>query len=198
MKTFILVHQYSFGGGVWGICLGSDVPQTRHEQNTRSGAVWEKLWGTPVEMLYDRPEPQRATLAVPGVRVDVVTACSQAQKLPVPETHHHPSPVRARARAVTVLRSNPTQTRTQSPSLPLPHATPTILYLYARPRRSIPSSLSSRFRSELAAADYAMASKRILKELKDLQRDPPTSCSAGNSTDCPLDLLIYCCYLVSY
>ncbi|KAI6672423.1 hypothetical protein NL676_000329 [Syzygium grande] len=55
----------------------------------------------------------------------------------------------------------------------LTRISPSLFVFPRRPRRSL--SLSVIFRR----SPFPMASKRILKELKDLQKDPPTSCSAG-------------------
>jgi hypothetical protein len=42
-------------GSVWGMRLGSDVSQTRHEENTSpKRSIWRRLgtlWGTRLEML---------------------------------------------------------------------------------------------------------------------------------------------------
>jgi hypothetical protein len=44
MVVFSKTLKKKFGGGVWGTWLGSDVPKTRHEQNTSPNrSIWRRL-----------------------------------------------------------------------------------------------------------------------------------------------------------
>jgi hypothetical protein len=82
-----------FGGQRLGTRLGSDVRQTRHEQNTspnaRSGTVWGMFWGTRLQMLLVNPikDPKKTRAMQKENQVPVANTRCQTEVI-LPPSHN--------------------------------------------------------------------------------------------------------------